>query len=128
MAKTIRLEQLGDAIQQELTLYHQNVLDRINKAGDKAVKDLVKQTKSTAPAATGSFRSNIAAKCLRKGPRGNTYAWYVKAPDYRITHLIVHGHATRNGGRTSGNSFLQDALDTVLPAYEEAVKEAVKND
>ena len=54
------------------------------------------------------------------------YIWYVKAPDHRLTHLLVHGHATRNGGRTKANPFLKNALDDVLPEYERAVEEAVK--
>ena len=56
------------------------------------------------------------------------YIWHVKAPDHRLTHLLVHGHATRNGGRTKADPFLQNALDTVLPEYETAVKEAVQSD
>ena len=45
---------------------------------------------------------------------------------HRLTHLLVHGHATRNGGRTKANPFLKNALDAVLPEYERAVEEAVK--
>lgn len=127
MAKTIKPEDLGAAISQELTIYHQNVVGRIETAGADAVKKLVKLTRSTAPeGARKQFRRNIASKILKKDKNGSTYVWYVKPPDHRLTHLLVHGHATRDGGRTKASHFLQNALETVLPEYEKAVKEAVK--
>lgn len=129
MAKTISLEQLGDAIQEELTIYHQNATDRVNQAGSKAMKDLVKLTKTSAPVgARGSFRRNITSKETTAGNGMKVYTWGVKAPDYRLTHLLVHGHATRNGKRTRANPFLVNAMDVVLPAYEAAVKEALTHD
>jgi hypothetical protein len=87
---------------------------------------LVKKTKATAPKKTGNFRKSIAGKVLQKSDRGDRYVWYVKAPHHRLTHLLVHGHAKANGGRVPGDPFLENALDEVLPAYEEAIKEAVK--
>lgn len=128
MAKTVKADELGAAIQDTLTLYHESIVEAIDAAGDKAVKDLVKQTKATAPVgARGSFKRSIAGKQVKKDRKGSTYAWYVKAPDYRLTHLLVHGHETRNGGRTKADPFLQNALDKVLPEYEKAVEEALKN-
>lgn len=125
----IKPEGLGDAISELLTTYHEDVLEKVDKAGEKAVKDLVKKTKASAPVgARGSFKKNITSKRLAKTLNTSTYVWYVKAPDYRLTHLLVHGHAKKGGGRTRANPFLQNALDTVLPEYEKAVKEAVKND
>lgn len=126
---TIRPEGLGDAIGQLLTTYHEDVLEKIDAAGDKAVKDLVKKTKATAPVgARRSFKKNITSKRLAKTLNSATHVWYVKAPDHRLTHLLVHGHAKKNGGRTRANPFLQNALGTVLPEYEKAVEEAVKSD
>ena len=125
MAKTIKLEDLGAAIEQELTTYHRDVLTRVNTAGEDAVNALVRKTKATAPKKTGRFRRNIASKKIL-GDHGNRYVWHVKAPDYRLTHLLVHGHAKKNGGRVKGDPFLANALEEVLPAYEDAVKEAVK--
>lgn len=125
MAKTIKPADLGKAIEQELTVYHKRVVERVNAAGEGAVKDLVKRTKATAPKRTGSFRKNITSS-TEQGPRGNTYTWHVKAPDYRLTHLLVRGYAKQNGGRVPGNPFLQNAVDEVLPKYEQAVEEAVK--
>lgn len=127
MAKGTNPEQLADALAQELTLYHADVTERINKLSEKAAKELAKKTRATAPVGDrGAFKRSITSG-LKKTKRGcNTYAWYVKAPNYRLTHLLVHGHATRDGGRTRGNSFLADAVAEVLPDYEQQVKEALK--
>jgi hypothetical protein len=127
MAKSIKPGDLGAAISQELTIYHAEVVEKLDKAGDAAVKDLVKRTKAAAPkGARGSFRRSIASKRLKGDNRGSTYVWYVKPPDHRLTHLLVHGHATKDGGRTKADPFLKNALDVVLPEYEDAVKEAIK--
>lgn len=126
MSKSIKPQDLGAAIAEELTLYHEEVLEKVNAAGETAVKDLVKKTKATAPVASGSFKKNIAWKKVDKGLGHQTFVWHVKAPDHRLTHLLVHGHATRTGGRTRANPFLKNALDAVLPAYEKAVEEAVR--
>lgn len=127
MAKRIKPGDLGAAIGQELTTYHTEIVEKLDAAGDSAIKKLVKLTKATAPKGErGSFKRSIASKRLKKDKRGSTYVWYVKPPDHRLTHLLVHGHATKDGGRTKANPFLKNALDVVLPEYEEAVKEAIK--
>lgn len=128
MAKSIKPTELGAAIQQELELYSEGVVERVNAVGKTAAEKLKKLTKASAPVASGSFRKHIAIKKVDSGYGTKKYIWHVKSPDYRLTHLLVHGHATRNGGRTKGDPFLQNALDTVLPEYEQAVKEAVQND
>lgn len=124
----ISLDQLGEAIQQELTIYSESVTRAIDQESEKAIKELVSKTRSTAPVGhRGDFKKSIASKLSKKTDRGNTYTWYVKAPNYRLTHLLVHGHAKKNGGRTRANPFLQNALAEVLPAYESKVKEAIQN-
>lgn len=127
MSKRVGIENLGAAIGRELTIYAENVTDAVNDEGRKAMKKLVRQTKATAPVGNrGTFKRNIAMKETQEGRNMKRYTWYVKAPDHRLTHLIVHGHATENGGRTKANPFLQNALDQVLPEYEAAIKEAIK--
>lgn len=128
MAKTIKSADLADAIQQELQLYSEGVAERVNAVSKSAAEKLKKLTKATAPVASGSFRKNIAVKEVDSGHGTKKYIWHVKAPDHRLTHLLVHGHATKNGGRTKADPFLKNALETVLPEYEQAVEEAVQND
>ena len=130
MAKGIKPEDLGAAIEEQLTLYHEGVTDRVVAAGRKSIQKLVKLTRQTAPKGKrsgGNFARSIASK-EAKEPRGSKFIWYVKAPNHRLTHLLVHGHATKNGGRTKADPFLHNALDQVLPEYEKEIEEAVKGD
>lgn len=126
MAKTIKPEDLQGAIQKELEVYSEDVVARVNAAGQASIKKLRKLTKATAPVASGSFRKNIAVKVLDAGHGMKKFVWYVKPPDHRLTHLLVHGHATKTGGRTKADPFLKNALNTVLPEYEKTVEEALK--
>lgn len=128
MAKAIKPGDLGKALQQTLTVYHEGAVERVNAAGQASAEKLKKLTKASAPVASGSFRKNIAVKEMDRGHGMKVFVWHVKKPDHRLTHLLVHGHATRTGGRTKADPFLKNALDTVLPEYENAVKEALGSD
>ena len=126
MAKTITSEQLTKALQEELTIYAEGVTARVNQAGFKAMGKLVKLTKASAPTGKrGNFRKSITSQEKTAGNGMKVYVWGAKAPDHRLTHLLVHGHAAQDGGRVPGSPFLQNALDVVLPEYENAVKEAL---
>lgn len=129
MGKSIKPADLGAAISQELTLYGREVTERVNTCGKDAIKKLVKLTKAKAPVGDrGSFKKNIASKEIDAGHGMKKFVWHVKAPDYRLTHLLVRGHATKDGGRTKPDPFLADALDQVLPEYEKSIEEAVAHD
>lgn len=131
----IHAGELGSALERELELYSQDVQEGIVRVTEDSMKNLVKKTKATAPTGRrhGQFKKNITADYqeLRSADtllgRKIRATWYVKAPDHRLTHLIVHGHATKDGGRTRANPFLQNALDSVLPEYERGIEEVLKN-
>lgn len=131
----IHAGELGSALEHELELYARDIQDGIVRVTEESMMTLVRRTKETAPRGRrhGQFRKNITADYqeLRRVKRlhGRTIraTWYVKAPDYRLTHLIVHGHATSDGGRTRANPFLKNAVDQVLPQYERELEEVIRN-
>ena len=127
MSKTISPASIGKAITEELEMYSQSVTEKVNAAGAEAGRKLVKLTKQRAPVDTGDFKKSIALKEVSLGAGQKKFVWYVKAPHFRITHLLVHGHAKQNGGRVPGDPFLESSLDEVLPEYEKNVEEAIKN-
>lgn len=130
MSKTsIKASDLGDAIAEQLGLFHADVIEAVNAAGEKAAKKLVKLTKQSAPKRTGDYRKSLTYTTEENSATGDkVYTWGAKAPHHRLTHLLVKGHPTATGGRTKADPFLQNALDTVLPEYEKEVEEALKND
>ncbi len=126
MSKTIKPSDLGKAISSELTIYHEDVVEKVNAAGASAIKELVKRTKAGAPVDTGDFKKSIASKEVQASNGMKNFVLYARAPFHRIFHLLVHGHAKQNGGRVPGNPFLQNACDQVLPEYEREIEEALK--
>lgn len=129
---TITSDKLGDAIERELTIYHEDINEKLREVTRKSMSKLVRKTRETAPLGErrgGNFAASIAGdfRGLKRGSRHVSATWYVKKPNHRLTHLIVKGHATKNGKRTKANPFLANALDEVLPEYENEIKEVLKN-
>lgn len=128
----VALEDLGDAIAETLTVYGKETQDKVNKAGRKAIKEVVRKTKDTAPFNARAYHEHYADMITSKTEKTRTgdekHIWYARSPGHRLTHLLVRGHETRDGGRTRADPFLQNALDDVLPDYEKDVREAVKSD
>ena len=130
MAKSVRPEDLAKTIGRELTIYAEDVQKKVDAVGRKAVKKLVRVTQETAPLGKRrgeNYATSISSMEIKdKHKRGSTFVWYVKPPNHRLTHLLVHGHPTPNGGWAESDPFLENALDEVLPEYEKEVEEAVK--
>ena len=129
--RRIHVGELGSALEQELTIYAGAVEDELREVTTRNMQDLVKKTKATAPKGRrkGRFKKSITADYTGTKGKGRKVSatWYVRAPEYRLTHLIVHGHELPQGGRSKGNPFLQNALDEVLPNYEREVEEVLRH-
>ena len=93
----------------------------------KASTELVKLTKQDSPVRSGRFKKSIASKKLLETNRSISYLWYVKSPEYRLTHLIKNGHQTKNGGRTKANDFITKNYNSVETQYEKDVENVIKN-
>lgn len=125
MAKSIDPSQLGSAISEQLGIYHTDVVERLNGAGERAIKKLVSITKKSAPRKSGKYAKSITHKVLVSVDGCKKFVWGAKAPEHRKTHLLVNGHLTADGHRIPGDPFLENALDTVLPEYEADVVEVL---
>ena len=126
----VAVEDLGKALAGILDEYGTDVLEKVDAASLRAVERLADITRDTAPVGyRKKFRRSIAVQEVSKSSgkfAGRTYAWYVKPPDHRLTHLLVHGHDTKDGGRTAADPFLHNAVEQVVPEYIKEVEEALK--
>lgn len=127
MAKLTPGDLIGKAIDKELKLYHKQITDSVNAKSEKAAVTLTKKLKATAPKNSGKYARAIAyTERTNAATGGKTYTVGAKGTEGRKTHLLAHGHATRNGGRTKGNPFLANAVNEVLPEYEREVKQVIE--
>lgn len=128
MAKNIKLDTLSKAIADELKLYGAEVTEGIKKKNDECMKQFVKDTKKDAPQGKRKkFYKHITSKTTVNKPNRKVNTWYVKDPEYRLTHLIKNGHAKRNGGRTKAQDFITNNYEKMERDYEEGVKEVIQN-
>ena len=124
----ITIDDLADAIGERLTVYQSETARKILGVTKSTMKRFVKITKQTAPRRTGKFAKAIRSTVEDNGITGSKGVWYVGGKEYRLTHLLVNGHQLRQGGRTKGDPFLENALESVADEYIKGIEEAVKND
>lgn len=124
----IKIDELSNAINGVLDEYKEDVINGVKKETKNAMKDLVKNTKATAPVGNRSkhYRDNITSKTLKETRDGLVKLWYVRGSDYRLSHLLNNGHALRDGGRYPGTQFITKAVDHIIPFYVSKIEEVLK--
>ena len=110
-----------------LTEYTSEITEAVKAETEKVMKELVDETKATAPKNRPKYHKSITSRTSFENARELTKQWYVKPPEHRLTHLLNNGHQTRDGGRVEGTGFLSDAVDKIEKKYIKAVEEAVQN-
>lgn len=104
MAK-IDIDNLAIHVMTELRLYGKATYEQVEKAVTETAKETVNELKITSPVGdTGDYAKSWRYKRddKAKGRKKFNLIVYAKKPDYRITHLLEHGHAIVSGGRKKG--------------------------
>jgi hypothetical protein len=129
LSGVISVGDLTATISAELENYNREVIKGTKDEAKKAMDRLVKDTKATAPVGRRKkhYKNSITSRKEWENDLGIQYTWYVKGADYRLSHLLENGHATRNGGRTRATHFIKNASDPILEDYVKAVEEVCKN-
>ena len=125
----ISIDALADTVNKELKLYSDNVMQGIRKETDKSMRQLVQETKATAPVGHRKkhYKNSITSKVTKNSALEYEKQWYVRGSDYRLSHLLNNGHALGDGGRYPGTQFITKAEVSIVKDYEEAIKEIIEN-
>lgn len=129
MAVSVPLVDLNKAIEEELRTY----ADEITQAQKKAVDIVAKETNAeiknhiTFKQHSGKYLKAFRTKTVKETVFGKEAAWYVAAPQYRLTHLLEKGHATPGGGRTKAFPHIKYGQELAERRMLELSQEAIEN-
>lgn len=122
----ISIDQLAAEIAKGLAEYSQEVVEKVNISSARVGKSAVKQLKSTSPKRYGKYAKSWAMKTEPEVGQPHKRIVHVKAPHYRLTHLLEKGHAKVNGGRVEGIPHIRPAEEMVIEQFMREVEEAIK--
>jgi len=123
----INIDQLANEIAKGLSEYSQEVVEKVNISSERVGKAAVKRLKETSPKDSGDYAKSWAMKTEPEIGQPHKKIIHVKAPHYRLTHLLEHGHAKVGGGRVEGKPHIRPAEEQVIRDFTAEVEEAIRN-
>lgn len=127
MSNRISVDQLADEIAHGLSKYSKEIVEKVDISSERVGKAAIKQLKSTSPKKTGKYAKNWTMKTESGIGQPHKRILHVKAPHYRLTHLLEKGHAKVGGGRVEGRPHIRPAEERVIAEFTREVGEAIRN-
>ncbi len=124
---TVKIDQLAAEIAKGLADYSQDVVEKVNVSSEKVGKAAVKKLKQTSPKKTGKYAKSWTMSTEKAIGQPDLRIIHVKAPHYRLAHLLEYGHAKVGGGRVEGRPHIRPAEEMVIQEFVAEVEEAIRN-
>lgn len=99
MSRHVKISELANAVIQELNAYAKTTSEGMKKAVIKAGTTVRKEIQATAPHKLGMYQKSWSVKKVSENANSLQVSVHSRNR-YQLTHLLEHGHAKRNGGRT----------------------------
>lgn len=121
-------DNLQEAISNQLKLYDKDVA----KAIKKTVEDVASETKDVIDAhmtfkdISGKYRDSIKLTTQYEDEYTKKITWHASGKEYRLTHLLEKGHATRNGGRTKAYPHIKYGDEYAKKELPKRIEEAIR--
>ena len=126
MAKKVSIDGLADAVMKELDEYSKVIDEDMRKAVSKAGQTVRKEISANAPKRHGDYAKSWSTKKTRQTSRSLEVTVYSRNR-YQLAHLLEHGHAKRNGGRTRAQVHIAPAEQNGIRQLEEDIKRSIRN-
>ena len=119
MGKKVSIDQLADAVNEQLQEYNKLSAEVVKTAVTKAGNAVKKDIGANAPRKSGRYAKSWRTKKTKETSTELQVTVY-SPTRYMLAHLLEHGHAKRGGGRVR-------AIPHIAPA-EEAAEETLRKD
>ncbi|WP_291634547.1 hypothetical protein [Clostridium sp.] len=126
---TVSIDNLADAIVNELENYSESITTGVKVAVDTVAKEVNAEIKAhvTFTEHSRKYVKAFRIKSVYDGKYNKGKTWYVANGQYRLTHLLEKGHAKIGGGRTDAFPHIIFGNDLAIRRMQELSKEAIEN-
>ena len=108
MSRTVSIEEMDNAIMEELEKYADLAADELKAAVKETAASVRKDIQAGAPVDTGKYKKSWSVKNVREDSESIELVVHSRNR-YQIAHLLEHGHAKRGGGRVAAKPHIASA-------------------
>ena len=108
MSRTVSIDEMDNAIMEELEKYADLAADELKAAVKETAASVRKDIQAGAPADTGKYKKSWSVKNVREDSESIELVVHSRNR-YQIAHLLEHGHAKRGGGRVAAKPHIASA-------------------
>ena len=125
------VEQFSLAVMEAMKEFQQSVdYDLVyvtQKVANQAAKNVQANITDSGIRGTGEYKKSIKARTIKDSPLSKKSVVYAGKPYYRLTHLLEHGHAKLNGGRTRAFAHWEPAEQKAIDDFVKELREAIES-
>ena len=125
MGQTVSVSGMASAINEILEDYADLADDTMRKAVKKSAKTVKDEISANAPARTGKYAKSWKTQTTKSDSHALEITVYSGKPG--LPHLLEHGHAKRNGGRTSAIVHIAPAEQLGIEELESEIERGLQN-
>lgn len=108
MSRRVSVDEMADAIMEELTKYSDLASDELKAAVKSTAQSVRKDIQASAPSRTGKYKKSWSVKTMKETSESIDLVVHSRNR-YQLAHLLEHGHAKRGGGRTQARPHIAPA-------------------
>lgn len=108
MNRTVSIDEMDDAIMEELEKYADLASDDLKAAVKETAASVRKDIQAGAPMDTGKYKKSWSVKNVHEDSESIDLVVHSRNR-YQIAHLLEHGHAKRGGGRVAAKPHIASA-------------------
>ena len=120
------IDDLASEVMKGLTEYAELADNEMKKAVRKTATAVKNEISANAPKKSGRYQKSWAAKKVKEN--SHTLEMTVHSKNrYQLAHLLEHGHAKRNGGRTRAIQHIAPAEELGAEQLEQDIESMIRN-
>ena len=116
---------LASEVMKQLDDYAKVTTEGMKKAVNDAGKTVRKEIQAGAPARTGAYKKSWKVK--KTDESSNKLEVTIHSGKHGLPHLLEHGHAKRNGGRTRAIPHIAPAEELGIEQLEQDIERMIRN-